>query len=90
MDYIWFLFDFVGRINRVRFWLAALIIACWMAFLSGLAIGSAKLFGSSALNGSGFDTNDIFRVVDPGRGIAEGDDRNLGLSRQLEIRVLRY
>ncbi|HWX61459.1 DUF805 domain-containing protein [Bradyrhizobium sp.] len=66
MDYIWFLFDFVGRINRVRFWLAALIIACWMAFLGGLAIGSAKLFGSSALNGFGFDTNDIFRVVDPG------------------------
>src|SRR5436190_1655211 len=30
MDYAWFLFDFVGRINRARFWLAVLIIAWWM------------------------------------------------------------
>jgi uncharacterized membrane protein YhaH (DUF805 family) len=65
MDYAWFLFDFVGRINRARFWLAVLMIACWMGFLSALAVGSAKLFGSGAMNRFGFDLNDIFSVLDP-------------------------
>jgi uncharacterized membrane protein YhaH (DUF805 family) len=65
MDYAWFLFDFLGRINRARFWLAALIIAGWMVFLSALAIGSAKIFGSGAASEFGFDTSDIFRVIDP-------------------------
>jgi uncharacterized membrane protein YhaH (DUF805 family) len=65
MDYAWFLFDFVGRINRAKFWLAILIIACWMSFLSALALGSAKLFGSGTSE-FGFGVNDIFRVLDPG------------------------
>jgi uncharacterized membrane protein YhaH (DUF805 family) len=65
MDYVWFLFDFEGRINRVKFWLAALIIACWMLFLSALAVGSAKLFGSGAFNRFGFNINDVFSALDP-------------------------
>jgi len=65
MDYAWFLFDFVGRINRARFWLAVLIIVCWMLFLSGLAVGSAKLFGSGVVHEFGVGTNDIFRMIDP-------------------------
>ena len=65
MDYAWFLFDFVGRINRAKFWLAALTIACWMLFLIALALGSAKLLGGSAINRFGFDINDVFSVLDP-------------------------
>ena len=65
MDYAWFLFDFVGRINRARFWLAVLIIACWMLFLSALAVVSAKFFGSGAVHEFGFDTSDIFRMIHP-------------------------
>jgi uncharacterized membrane protein YhaH (DUF805 family) len=30
MDYKWFLFSFKGRINRAKYWLATLIILCWM------------------------------------------------------------
>jgi uncharacterized membrane protein YhaH (DUF805 family) len=65
MDYAGFLFDFVGRIDRARFWLAVLLIAGWMVFLSALALGSAKLFGSGALHEFGFGTSDIFRLIDP-------------------------
>ena len=65
MDYAWFLFDFVGRINRARFWLAVLIIAGWMLFLSALAVGSAKFFGSGAVHEFGFGTGEIFRIIDP-------------------------
>ncbi len=65
MDYAWFLFDFVGRINRARFWLAVLIIACWMLFLGALAVGSAKFFGSGAVHEFGFSTGDLFRLIHP-------------------------
>jgi uncharacterized membrane protein YhaH (DUF805 family) len=33
MDWVWYLFKFEGRINRAKYWLAGLIIACWMIFL---------------------------------------------------------
>jgi uncharacterized membrane protein YhaH (DUF805 family) len=33
MDYKWFLFRFEGRINRAKYWLAVLIILCWMMFV---------------------------------------------------------
>ena len=65
MDYIWFLFDFVGRINRARFWLAVLFIACWMLFLSALAVGSAKFFGSAAVGRVASDIDDVFSAFDP-------------------------
>jgi uncharacterized membrane protein YhaH (DUF805 family) len=64
MDYAWFLFDFEGRINRAKYWLAALIIICWMLFLSTLVLGTAKLFGGR-IDEFGFDTDDIFRAIDP-------------------------
>jgi uncharacterized membrane protein YhaH (DUF805 family) len=65
MDYAWFLFDFVGRISRAKFWLAILIIVGWMVFLGGLAVGSARLFGN-APSEFGFGVHDIFRMLDPG------------------------
>lgn len=45
MDYAWFLFRFEDRINRGKFWLAGLIILCWMIF--GLIVVAAigKIFG---------------------------------------------
>ena len=32
MDYAWLLFGFKGRINRAKYWLATLIILCFMVF----------------------------------------------------------
>lgn len=66
MDYAWFLFDFEGRINRAKYWLAALIIVGWMLFLGLLVLATAKLFGGSSLNAFAFGTSDIFRILDPG------------------------
>jgi len=48
MDYVWYLFSFEGRINRARYWLATLIIVCWMIFLGALTIGLVVLFGGTA------------------------------------------
>ena len=58
MDWTWYLFRFDGRINRAKYWLAGLIIVCWMAFMAGIvvALGARKV---------GFSVADIFKVVDP-------------------------
>jgi uncharacterized membrane protein YhaH (DUF805 family) len=45
MDYVWFLFGFEGRINRAKYWLAGLIMLCWMFFALMLLAGIAKAFG---------------------------------------------
>jgi uncharacterized membrane protein YhaH (DUF805 family) len=54
MDYQWFLFRFEGRINRAKYWLAALIILCWMMFVLMLLAGFGKIFGITA-RGYAFD-----------------------------------
>jgi uncharacterized membrane protein YhaH (DUF805 family) len=45
MDWTWFLFSFKGRINRAKYWLAGLIILCWMLFVLTLlaGIGSVRV-----------------------------------------------
>jgi uncharacterized membrane protein YhaH (DUF805 family) len=58
MDWVWYLFKFQGRINRAKYWLAGLIIVCWMIFLAMIA----TIFGVKTLH---FSVEDIFRVVDP-------------------------
>jgi uncharacterized membrane protein YhaH (DUF805 family) len=58
MDWTWYLFRFDGRINRAKYWLAGLIIVCWMAFMAGLVVA----FGARKF---GFSVADIFKVVDP-------------------------
>jgi uncharacterized membrane protein YhaH (DUF805 family) len=45
MDYKWFLFSFKGRINRAKYWLAALIILCWMIFVLMVLAAVARIFG---------------------------------------------
>jgi uncharacterized membrane protein YhaH (DUF805 family) len=45
MDYAWFLFSFEGRINRAKYWLAALIILCWMIFVLMVLAALAGIFG---------------------------------------------
>jgi uncharacterized membrane protein YhaH (DUF805 family) len=45
MDYKWFLFSFKGRINRAKYWLAALIILCWMIVLLLILATLARVFG---------------------------------------------
>jgi uncharacterized membrane protein YhaH (DUF805 family) len=62
MDWANYLFGFKGRVNRAKFWLAGLIIVCWMMFLAALVI-LAGLGGKDA--SFGFDVDDIFRAFDP-------------------------
>jgi uncharacterized membrane protein YhaH (DUF805 family) len=63
MDYVWLLFSFRGRINRAEFWLAGLIVVCWMMFLVALIVSAGHFFrGSRSFS---FGINDIFRIVDP-------------------------
>jgi uncharacterized membrane protein YhaH (DUF805 family) len=45
MDYKWFLFRFEGRINRAKYWLAMLIILCWMMFVLMLLAALGSIFG---------------------------------------------
>src|SRR5882762_4603706 len=61
MDWTWYLFRFDGRINRAKYWLAALIILCWMIFLAGLTVAAGLVSGGEV----SFDTSDLFRVIDP-------------------------
>jgi len=58
MDWTWYLFSFKGRINRAKFWLAGLIIVCWMIVLAMIVVA----FGARRF---GFSVEDIFKVVDP-------------------------
>lgn len=62
MDYVWYLFSPKGRINRARYWLALLIILCWMMFLAGLTLAAGLVSGKVSF---GFHINDLFRIVDP-------------------------
>lgn len=58
MDWIWYLFRFDGRINRAKYWLAGLIIVCWMIFMAGIVVA----FGARSF---GFSVDDVFKAVDP-------------------------
>jgi uncharacterized membrane protein YhaH (DUF805 family) len=58
MDWTWYLFRFDGRINRARYWLAGLIIVCWMIFMAAIVVA----FGPRSL---GFSVGDVFKLVDP-------------------------
>ncbi len=48
MDWNWFLFRFEGRINRAKYWLAGLIILCWMSFALMLLDRIGMAFGIGA------------------------------------------
>lgn len=63
MDWVWYLFKFNGRINRAKFWLAGLIIVCWMMFLAGLLISTGLVGGKGTT--FGFNVDDVFRLFDP-------------------------
>ena len=64
MDYAWFLFSFEGRINRAKYWLAGLIIVCWMIFFGMLVFAIAATFHAAPAS-FGYRIDDIFRIVDP-------------------------
>jgi uncharacterized membrane protein YhaH (DUF805 family) len=56
MDWTWYLFGFNGRINRAKFWLAGLIIICWMIFLMFLLfLPIGYFFGSATKFSLGID-----------------------------------
>jgi uncharacterized membrane protein YhaH (DUF805 family) len=65
MDFAWYLFSPEGRINRARYWLAELIIVCWMLFLAALALGITKGVSDSYPASFGFGIDDIFQIADP-------------------------
>ena len=65
MDYVWYLFRFDGRINRARYWQAALIIICWMIFLGLLLLGVAYLLGATMPKSFNFGPSRIFNIIDP-------------------------
>ena len=66
MDFLWYLFSsFDGRINRAKFWLAALIILCWMIFLAILTVAATVSLGHAAPMTINFDIDDIFGILDP-------------------------
>ena len=69
MDWTWYLFGFEGRINRAKCWLAALIIVCWMIFLSALTLAGGIVSGGEIT--FGFDTNDIFAMGGLGRAMPQ-------------------
>lgn len=64
MDWVWFLFEFDGRINRAKLWLAMLVIVCWMMFLALLMLIVDQMFGNP-VKSIHFNINDIFGFVDP-------------------------
>ena len=64
MDWVWFLFQFDGRINRAKVWLAMLVILCWMIFIAILMLGIDGMFGNPAKS-IHFGINDVFAFVDP-------------------------
>jgi uncharacterized membrane protein YhaH (DUF805 family) len=45
MDWTWYLFRFDGRIDRAKYWLAALIILCWIMFALLLLAAIGAIFG---------------------------------------------
>lgn len=64
MDWVWFLFEFDGRINRAKVWLALLVIVCWMFFLAILMLIIDQAFGNP-VKSVHFNVNDVFAFVDP-------------------------
>jgi len=64
MNWAWYLFGFEGRINRAKYWLAALIMLCWMIFLLLLsALPINYLFGAPAK--FSFNIDNLFIIFDP-------------------------
>ncbi|HKS20387.1 MAG TPA: DUF805 domain-containing protein [Bradyrhizobium sp.] len=74
MDWIWYLFGFKGRINRAKYWLAGLIIGCWMIFLMLLLfVPVGYLFGwPGKLH---FSIDNMFAIFNPHsfRGLSRSD-----------------
>lgn len=74
MDWNWYLFSFKGRINRAKYWLAGLVIGCWMVFLMLLQfVPIGYLFGwPEKLN---FSIDNVFAIFDPAsfHGLSRSD-----------------
>jgi uncharacterized membrane protein YhaH (DUF805 family) len=63
MDWVWFLFSFEGRINRAKYWLAGLVVLCWMIFFVFIyACISVPFGGPRTFN---INLDDIFGLIDP-------------------------
>ena len=59
-----YLFEFDGRINRAKVWLALLVIVCWMIVLAMLMLIVDQAFGNP-VKSIHFNVNDIFAFIDP-------------------------
>lgn len=70
MDWVWFLFEFDGRINRAKMWLAMLVIACWTFFLAVVMLIIEQAFGSPVTSSRldvtvNLGIGDFLRLLDP-------------------------
>jgi len=64
MDWVWYLFKFDGRVNRAKYWLAGVIMVCWIIFLIVLlSVPVGYLFGWPEKINFGLDN--IFAAFDP-------------------------
>ena len=64
MDWTSYLFGFDGRINRARYWMAGVIILCWMICLALLMILPIGYFFGSPVNIS-FSIDNLLVIFDP-------------------------
>jgi uncharacterized membrane protein YhaH (DUF805 family) len=64
MDWTSYLFGLNGRINRAKYWLAGLIIFCWMLFLALLLILPIGYLFGSPVNFS-FSIDNLFVIFNP-------------------------
>lgn len=74
MDWTWYLFGFKGRLNRAKYWLAALVMLSFMLAFAWLTYLTLMVdFAAHAINtphgkakiSFGFDLDDILLVFDP-------------------------
>jgi uncharacterized membrane protein YhaH (DUF805 family) len=65
MDWVWYLFGFEGRINCAKYWVAGLIIGCWMLFLAVLTLGLAAIVQPPGTSEFNFGVDDVFKAFDP-------------------------
>jgi uncharacterized membrane protein YhaH (DUF805 family) len=66
MNWNWLLFNFNGRINRAKLWLALPVILSWMILLGLLALALNSLFGYSLPTSSfSFGTSELFKLLNP-------------------------
>jgi len=91
MDHRWLLFGFEGRVNRASYWLSAPVVMVGALVLAIPFLLIAALVGHTGPRSFAFDTNDLFRVIDPASwrlGLETLRDADLGTLAALLYRAI--